>query len=220
VQADGVWFLPSLARQGQDNQEEYTGDMMITHVVTSLRKQSRRAITTTGLVLVAGLGLIDFASGYEVGFSIFYIAPIIFVTWWAGRRWGCAIASISALVWLGADIASGHVFTHPLIPFWNALMRLGFFLIVVALLSQLKRSYEAQMRIARELRESLDQVKILSGLIPICAWCKKVRNDKGYWQQVEAYITEHSEASFTHGMCEECKEKELQAFRQRQREAL
>jgi hypothetical protein len=180
---------------------------MIALIVTFLRRQNRTAITTAGLVVVVILGVIDFVTGSEISFSIFYLAPITLVTWLAGRRLGLAIASISALVWLGADIAGGHIFKYPLIPFWNALMRFGFFIIVVTILSRLQRSYEEQMRIARALQESIDKVKILSGLIPICAWCKKVRNDKGYWQQVEAYITEHSEASFTHGICQECHEK-------------
>ena len=192
----------------------FSMDTIITHIMTFFRNQSRKTIITIGFVLVVILGIFDFITGYEISFSIFYLAPITFVTWLSERRLGFAVASISALVWLGADIASGHGFTHPLIPFWNALMRLGFFLTVVTILSRLKFSYEEQMRVSRELQESIDKVKILSGLIPICAWCKKVRNDKGYWQQVEAYITENSEASFTHGMCQECKEKELQALRQ------
>ena len=185
---------------------------MMTNIVTFLRNQNRRTITTTGLVLAVILGVIDFVSGYEISFSIFYLAPIVFVTWFAGKGMGFAAASISALVGLVADIATGHAFSHPLIPFWNALVRFGFFLIVVAGLSRLKLSHEEQTRVTRELRESIDKIKILSGLIPICAWCKKVRNEEGYWQQVEAYISENSEATFTHGICQECKEMELQAL--------
>ncbi len=55
-----------------------------------------------------------------------------------------------------------------------------------------------------ELKEALEKVKVLSGLIPICAGCKKVRTDEGYWIQVEAYIKQHSEAEFTHSLCPEC----------------
>ncbi|MGC8720342.1 MAG: MASE3 domain-containing protein [Thermodesulforhabdaceae bacterium] len=55
-----------------------------------------------------------------------------------------------------------------------------------------------------ELKEALEKVKVLSGLIPICAGCKKVRTDEGYWIQVEAYIKRHSEAEFTHSLCPEC----------------
>ncbi len=59
-------------------------------------------------------------------------------------------------------------------------------------------------RLNAELQAALDKVKLLSGLIPICAGCKKVRDDRGYWQQVEQYVAQHSEATFTHGLCPDC----------------
>ena len=58
------------------------------------------------------------------------------------------------------------------------------------------------------LNKALKEVKTLSGFLPICASCKKIRDDKGYWTQIEAYISEHSEAEFSHGICPECS-KEL-----------
>ena len=62
-------------------------------------------------------------------------------------------------------------------------------------------------RLIIELQEALATVKTLTGLIPICAWCKNIRDDEGYWQQVEQYIAKHSNAEFTHGMCPKCMEK-------------
>ena len=59
----------------------------------------------------------------------------------------------------------------------------------------------------RDLREALSQIKALSGLLPICASCKKIRDDRGYWNQIETYISEHSEATFSHGLCGECTHK-------------
>jgi PAS domain S-box-containing protein len=56
----------------------------------------------------------------------------------------------------------------------------------------------------RELQYALDNIKTLRGLIPICAWCKKIRDDKGYWDKIENYIQLHSHVSFTHGICPEC----------------
>lgn len=56
----------------------------------------------------------------------------------------------------------------------------------------------------KELRAALNQVKLLSGLLPICANCKKIRDDEGYWRQVEDYIQVHSEAEFSHGVCPQC----------------
>jgi DNA-binding response OmpR family regulator len=59
----------------------------------------------------------------------------------------------------------------------------------------------------RELEEALGQVKQLRGLLPICAWCHKIRDDQNYWQTVESYFSAHSQARFTHGICPECFEK-------------
>jgi hypothetical protein len=54
------------------------------------------------------------------------------------------------------------------------------------------------------VQQALQEVKVLSGLLPICAWCKCVRDDSGYWARIEAYVSEHSEASFTHSICPDC----------------
>jgi len=59
----------------------------------------------------------------------------------------------------------------------------------------------------RELQEALAQIKTLRGIVPICASCKKIRDDQGYWNQVEAYVSRHSEARFSHGLCPECSAK-------------
>ena len=58
-----------------------------------------------------------------------------------------------------------------------------------------------------ELEKALRKIKQLSGLLPICASCKKIRDDRGYWKQIEAYISENSEAKFSHGICPECAAK-------------
>ncbi|HMQ51502.1 MAG TPA: response regulator [Anaerolineae bacterium] len=55
-----------------------------------------------------------------------------------------------------------------------------------------------------QLQQALDQVKLLSGLLPICSNCKKIRDDQGYWQDIAVYIRDHSEAEFTHGICPDC----------------
>ncbi|MBI5664431.1 MAG: PAS domain-containing protein [Nitrospirae bacterium] len=62
-------------------------------------------------------------------------------------------------------------------------------------------------KLIRDLAEALSAVKTLRGLLPLCASCKKIRDDKGYWMQVDEYISEHSEAEITHGYCPECERK-------------
>jgi len=67
-------------------------------------------------------------------------------------------------------------------------------------------------RVSNQLAESLEHVRTLHGLLPICAWCKRIRDDRGYWSQVEAYVKKHSEAQFTHGICPDCMEKQRREF--------
>jgi hypothetical protein len=55
-----------------------------------------------------------------------------------------------------------------------------------------------------ELKKALSEIKQLRGILPICSYCKKIRDDKGYWKQIESYIREHSDAEFSHGICRDC----------------
>jgi DNA-binding NtrC family response regulator len=70
-----------------------------------------------------------------------------------------------------------------------------------------------------ELQTALARVKTLSGLLPICAGCKKIRDDKGYWNQIEVYISSHSEAEFSHGMCPDCEKKAYEELKMMKRKA-
>jgi len=72
------------------------------------------------------------------------------------------------------------------------------------------RVVSLQARLAEEVAElqaTLDNVRRLRGLLPICAYCKRIRDDKNYWQRVEVYVSEHTDATFTHGICPSCLEE-------------
>lgn len=70
-----------------------------------------------------------------------------------------------------------------------------------------RKAENEQRELISKLQKALAEVKTLSGLVPICGWCKKVRNDTGFWQSVEQYVSLHTDATFSHGMCPECGEK-------------
>jgi PAS domain S-box-containing protein len=74
-------------------------------------------------------------------------------------------------------------------------------------ITALKQAEEKHEQLITELQEALAKVKTLKGLVPICASCKKIRDDKGYWRMVEDYIREHSDAEFSHGLCPPCAQK-------------
>jgi CheY-like chemotaxis protein len=84
------------------------------------------------------------------------------------------------------------------------------------------RAGERILGLQRELAErvqalehALEHVKQLQGCLPICAWCKKIRNDQNYWQSVDAYVAEHTDARFTHGICPSCRDETMKQYRER-----
>jgi hypothetical protein len=79
---------------------------------------------------------------------------------------------------------------------------------------------EAELRRANgQLQEALANVKTLKGLLPVCSWCHKVREDEGYWQEIETYVAAHSEATFTHGICPDCRQRHFPSILPRGRSA-
>jgi len=73
-------------------------------------------------------------------------------------------------------------------------------------ITPLKQAQKEKEKLIRDLKEAISKLETLSGLVPICSNCKKIRDDKGYWNHLEQYIEEHSKALFSHGICPECKE--------------
>ena len=86
-----------------------------------------------------------------------------------------------------------------------------------------RRMLELQHRLGervRELQEALVSVRRLEGLLPICAWCKRIRCDQDYWQELEGYLSERSELKFTHGVCPQCQSKQREEARAARARAL
>ena len=109
----------------------------------------RAAILALAFVGVAIVGVLDYLGGYEVAFSLFYLGPVAMAAWYSGRRAGILIAAASCASWYVADVGAGHVYSHAAIPMWNALVRLGSFLITGLLLAALRASLDFQRQLAR-----------------------------------------------------------------------
>lgn len=112
-----------------------------------LGRRSSQSIFGLAFALTAILGGIDFATGAEVSFSIFYLLPVSLAAWYA-RPAVIPTCLLCAGTWLGMDLAAGGVYSQPWIPAWNTLVRLGFFAIVALLLGNLRAALEAQTELA------------------------------------------------------------------------
>ena len=71
-------------------------------------------------------------------------------------------------------------------------------------ITERKQTEIERERLITELQSAIEQIKTLRGIVPICASCKKIRDDKGYWEQVDSYVSRHTEAQFSHGICPDC----------------
>jgi hypothetical protein len=154
-------------------------------------------LALSGLMLLGLVGLSDYLTGSEISFGLFYFLPIWLMTWQFDRGVAVLFSFLCALVWFAVDDLSGVQYSTSIVPVWNAAARLIYFLSFTFLLSYMRE----------QLRQTKEEVKRLSGLLPICASCKKIRNDEGYWQEIEAYIRRHSDTEFSHGICPECAKK-------------
>jgi signal transduction histidine kinase len=106
--------------------------------IRSFIAHTETGITVAGLILVVLLGVLDYITGPQISFSVFYLLPISLVTWLTNRQSGIISAVISAATWLMADLTAPTFYSHPAIPYWNAFVRLLVFLAIVYLESALK----------------------------------------------------------------------------------
>lgn len=155
-----------------------------------------KALHLTCAALILGTLAMDLCIPLGVVVGVLYIAAVLVSLWSPRARVTVLVAALSSALIVGA------LLYKPVVPAtWKAVFNRGISLCAVwttALLGL--RLKKAERKREQAVRDS----RILRGLLPICASCKKIRDDKGYWTQIEKYIGAHSEADFTHGICPEC----------------
>jgi hypothetical protein len=162
------------------------------------------------LVTLAGIGVLDAITPFELGFSAFYVIPVLIASWGIGTSRGLAFALLSACCWYCVDLTSGRPFQHEFYRAWDTFNHLMSYTLIAFVTGNLKEAFHREHELREDRDRALRNVRELEGLLPICAWCKKVRDDAGYWQELEAYLGPRTKTSFTHGICPECV-KELHA---------
>lgn len=164
-----------------------------------------------GIVLVIFfLGWIDWQTGYELNFFVFYFIPVIIAAWFYGIELTIAFSIMCAFVWFVSDKLSGHNYSSNILAIWNTFIRLSSFLIIGLSICRIAILLQLEKNKADDLRKALLEIKILKSFLSICSVCKKIRNEEANWQQIESYISKHSDTEFSHGYCPECAKKALE----------
>ncbi|PKL52441.1 MAG: hypothetical protein CVV37_01275 [Nitrospira bacterium HGW-Nitrospira-1] len=108
---------------------------------------------------------------------------------------------------LTGDLIDMPAVSYELIGLIGSALMLGGVVFVKPIFLSIVNKEREQRELAKKLQDAFLEIKTLSGMIPICASCKKIRDDKGCWHQIEVYVRDHSDAEFTHGLCPDCAKK-------------
>lgn len=122
---------------------------MFLNFIKKLESFGKLSIALLAIAQIFVLGVIDYFTGFEISFSVFYLIPVTMAAWYAEKNTALMISVISAVTWDLANQLAGEKFIHFLIPIWNASTRLAFFAVVAVLLTKLKNSYLQQKSLAR-----------------------------------------------------------------------
>lgn len=158
------------------------------------------------VAIMIGILAVDHAFPLGVAIGTLYIIPVL-LSLSSSRNWFVfAVAGISTLL-----VIIGFFLSPPGGELWKVIFNRSIAVVMVWITTffgvKNRILIIRREKAVREREEALDDVKVLRGLLPICAWCKNVRSDKGYWTKIEAYISANSDASFSHGICPECLKK-------------
>ena len=122
-----------------------------------LEQRSHLFLILAGLGILLVIGIVDYLTGSEMQFSVFYLLGVGLGAWFVGRAFGLLMSVLSVLVWIGGDLAAGARYPNPLIPAWNALILLAFYFIVVWLLSSLRSFHRELEATVRQRTQALTQ---------------------------------------------------------------
>jgi K+-sensing histidine kinase KdpD len=165
---------------------------------------------TVVIAAIAMLGVLDWVTGYELSFFVFYFIPIAFAAWYLGLFATVLAAVLSGMSWFFADLFAGHHYSAMLYEVWSATTRFASFITIGWAVSRMRQMLDRERQSAEMLRQALSEIKVLENFLPICAECKKIRDKDGDWQELEVYIAQHSNTQFSHGYCPECGKRALE----------
>lgn len=181
----------------------------VTNFHLYLTERHQNTLLACWIVLSCIILAIDYFTGSVVQFPFMFVVPVGFAAWYNGARMGLVFAIILPLIRLYFTTLFSVPWGFP-ISVANAVIR-----IVVLVSFALLIAY-----IAKQKKELEREINILEGILPVCSFCKKIRDELSIWHPMENYITARSEVSFSHGLCPECKEKHYGDFlRQRKRDS-
>lgn len=168
---------------------------------------SRRRAGMASVVLLSTAVVVDILTESRFRLGPFYLVPVLVVSWFLGRATGLFVAVVAVLLWRGVEVLVGQAPTSVLVRVLDTALHVFSFCLLSLAVAWGRNLFEREKQVSAELRITLENVRELEGLLPLCAWCRRLRNDHGYWQELESYVEQNTRAVVTHGICPECNER-------------
>ncbi len=167
-------------------------------------------IIVGSVLLIPAVAAAHYAAGVDLSIFVFYYIPVALLAWHMGRASALIAATLCAVLWYVVDQASGHVYGHPAMGVWNALLRWISFAVVAVALARIRDNQKQEAELNRrlaganaELQESLAKIAALRNDVQlVCAWTNRIKSE-GHWIKFEEFMARHFQLRFTHGISEE-----------------
>ena len=172
---------------------------------------TRKHTTVLGfcIVLLGVLGWVDYLTGYELGFYLFYSMPVGLAAWQVGRRAGLVVALLASATWWFADRLAGDKYSSAFIGYWNTAMHFGTFIINAVAIAKVKSTLDQRHQLADELAEARRHAGELAALLPLCTGCRQPQPADALRGKVQAYLDSAPRTATAGAVCERCGTAEL-----------
>lgn len=165
--------------------------------------KSQWLVVAACIIMSLAVDWLDYTTGEEYELFILYYIPVGIIAWQVGRTVGLLMSIFCAATWFQSDFLT-HQHYSLLVGSWDTSMRLISFAALAWTLSQVRTELTREKKLNTELADAMAQIKTLTGILPMCSFCRRIRDDSRRWVHLEAYITRHSEAQVSHGLCPTC----------------
>lgn len=177
-------------------------------------ESQRIKVVLTSLLTLGAVSYVDYATGYEFRFFIFYFIPVGLCGWHLGRLAALGMALLCGVIWFLLDVLTAHYYPHEAIRYWNGFTFFLAFTILGLVLHHLRQSRDKELearreleRLVAELQESTQEIrKLQSGLQVVCAWTNRIKFE-GKWVALDEFLTNTLNVKVSHGISPEAFEE-------------
>jgi hypothetical protein len=153
------------------------------------------------------IGYWDYRTGFMLSLFPLYLIPLVLIAWHDKKTVTLAMSLAAGAIIVVKDTVGKYPAEHGFYYIWDESVKVVLLILISYGVWEIRALLEEKDRTNQELTKALSEIRELREMIPICAWCHSIRNDRGFYEKVEVYLSQLTGATFTHGICPSCMKK-------------